>query len=182
MCSSRALTLVILLCMTSFLMFMGRVFWCPAGDLALWSFEIKSQHNSQHILDWYTPSHISHGFIFYFFFQLILPDRYKSYALTGAVFLESSWEVLENSSFIINRYREATLALNYYGDSIANSLADVFWCISGFYIAKKLNFWKTTLLFILFELSTLYFIRDNLILNIIMLIYPLDAIKSWQMS
>ena len=178
---NRNISLMIVLITSLTLYLFGRSFWCPAGDLALWSFDVWSQHNSQHLLDWYTPSHISHGLLFFLFFQWILSENLKVYAFSFAVFLESAWEVLENSDFIINRYREATMALDYFGDSILNSIADIAWCALGFYVASKLKVWQTLLIFVGFELFTLYFIRDNLTLNVIMLIYPIDAIKMWQM-
>jgi hypothetical protein len=162
------------------LLLMGREPWCPAGDFALWSFEVQSQHNSQHLLDWYTPSHISHGLLFFVLLNWLLPQNWKHCAVYIATCLEAGWEILENSPLIIERYRSATMAFDYFGDSVANSVADIAWCVGGFYLAKKLGLWKTLLLFLFFELFTLYCIRDNLTLNVIMLISPIDAIKTWQ--
>ena len=169
--------------LTSLLLYLaGREIWCPAGDLLPWSFDIWSQHNSQHLLDWYTPSHISHGLLFALLLRRVLPGRVLVYGLSLAVLLEASWELLENSDFIINRYREATIAFDYFGDSILNSLSDVLWCMLGYRIAIALPAWKVLSIFLAFELITLVWIRDNLTLNVIMLIWPIEAIKTWQMG
>lgn len=159
----------------------GRNWWCPAGDLSFWSWNVNSQHNSQHLMDWYTPSHISHGLLFALFFRAVLPEKLKSFGFCFAVGLEACWEVLENSNFIIDRYREVTMSFDYRGDSIINSVSDVAWCSLGYVIASKIRMSYTWLLFAFFEIFTLICIRDNLILNIIMLIWPIEAIKHWQM-
>jgi len=160
----------------------GRELWCPAGDLLPWSFDLWSQHNSQHLLDWYTPSHISHGLLFALLFRATRSKRLLRYGLGLAVLLESGWEILENSDFIINRYREATMAFDYFGDSILNSLSDVLWCMLGYRVAVALPAWKVLGIFVAFELITLAFIRDNLTLNVIMLLWPMEAIKAWQVG
>lgn len=167
--------------MSGVLSFFGRAWWCPAGDLHVWSFDVWSQHNSQHLLDWYTPSHISHGLLFCLFFRWALSERLRGYAIVFSAALEASWEVLENSSFIINRYREATIALDYFGDSILNSVSDVAWCTFGFIIAARISTLHTIVIFLAMELLTLACIRDNLTLNVLMLIWPLDVIKEWQL-
>ncbi|MCB0358502.1 MAG: DUF2585 family protein [Bdellovibrionales bacterium] len=159
----------------------GRSLWCPASDWAYWSFDVNSQHNSQHLVDWYTPSHISHGLLFALLFLRVLGWRLAA-AFPAALALEAGWEVLENSTIVIERYRHATLALNYFGDSILNSLADITWCGAGFLIASCLSSRQVFLLFAVFELLTLYLIRDNLTLNVIMLLYPVEAIKEWQLA
>ncbi|MDC0358713.1 DUF2585 family protein [Oligoflexia bacterium] len=168
---------------TSFVLyFLGRSVWCPAGDLMLWSFNVQSQHNSQHLLDWYTPSHISHGLLICLLLRVVGSERLNTFGLSLCVLLESGWEILENTDFIIQRYREATMALDYFGDSVLNSLSDIGWCSLGFLCAARLKAWQVLAIFLFFELFTLAFIRDNLTLNVIMLIYPLDAIKTWQMG
>jgi hypothetical protein len=136
--------------------------------------------NSQHIADWYTPSHIIHGFLFYGLGWLILHSRPPGERLILAVAIEAAWEVLENSPIIIDRYREATIALGYTGDSVINSVADVAWMALGFAFARRVPVWVTVAVAIGFELLTLWIIRDNLTLNIVMLAWPVDAIRLWQ--
>lgn len=162
---------------------MGRHAWCACGDLVPWSWDIWTQHNSQHLLDPYFFTHVLHGVILFWalalFSQRVVPlsDRWR---WTIMIAVESVWEIVENSPLIINRYREATMALGYTGDSIANSIFDVVACVLGYCIAAKTG-WKTSVLVVLaFELGMLVTIRDSLLLNVIMLIYPIEAIKAWQ--
>lgn len=158
----------------------GRVWWCPAGDLWPWSFDIWSQHNSQHIIDPYSFTHILHGIIEFWLIGLIFRRMPMIWRLVLALFLETTWEVVENTSYMINRYREETISLDYFGDSIINSLADIVCCGLGFWIAYKLRFLWSLALFVVTEVVLLLTIRDSLVVNIIMLIYPLEAIKQWQ--
>lgn len=171
---------------------MGRTWWCSCGLAIPWAWDVNSEHNSQHIIDWYSFSHVLHGFIFYWFLRphgplaklcarakVKLPDALLSRLLIAAL-IESAWELAENSPLIIERYRSATIALNYYGDSIVNSLSDLSMCSLGFLLAFRLPVRIIVALAILFELFTLYMIRDNLTLNVIMLLYPVEAIKNWQ--
>ena len=176
------LTLVLLLVMSGVLSSMGRVLWCACGTYWPWSSDIWSTHNSQHVLDPYTFSHILHGVLFYGLFRLILGEGRIAARWLGALTLEISWEVLENSSFIINKYRESTISLDYFGDSVINSVADVVSCMAGYGIAAVVPAAVSVLGFVTTELLLAWFIRDNLILNIIMLVYPLDAIKQWQLG
>jgi len=134
----------------------------------------------QHLADWYTPSHIIHGFLFYLLGWLFLRKNPPGDRLIGAVVIEAAWEILENSPIIIDRYREATIALGYTGDAVINSVADVIWMIVGFAIARRLPVWATIALALAFELLTLIVIRDNLFLNVLMLVSPVDAIRAWQ--
>ena len=157
----------------------GRTPICTCGYVDLWHPAVDSG-NSQHLFDWYTPSHIIHGFLFYGLGWLILRSRAPGERFLLAVAIEAAWEVLENSPIIIDRYREATMALGYSGDTIINSVADVASMALGFAFARRAPVWLTVAIAIGFELLTLAIIRDNLTLNVIMLVSPIDAIKAWQ--
>ena len=168
---------------------MGRVWWCQGGEgydgseAFLWASDIWSMHNSQHLADAYSFSHLLHGLIFAWVIYWIKPLRKQPLAwrLVPAVTLEAAWEIFENTPLIFNRYREATMALGYSGDSIGNSLGDLASCIIGFLIASGVRWYWSLSLFIATELVMLFMIRDNLTLNVIMLIYPIEAIQQWQM-
>ena len=159
---------------------MGRNAICTCGTVKLFVATVHGPGNSQHIADWYTPSHIIHGFLFYLLGWLVLRKTPPGHRLLLAVSIEAAWEVLENSPIIIDRYREATMALGYSGDSVINSAADVCWMILGFGIARRLPVWATVALALGFEALTLIVIRDNLFLNILMLVWPVDGIRLWQ--
>lgn len=145
---------------------------------------MQSSENSQHLSDWYTFSHIIHGFIFYGIGHL-LRKKWPAIFTLGlvvclAILAEGAWEVMENSRTVIDRYREATISYGYEGDSIVNSMADIGWMLAGFLLASRLP-WKVTLtLALLFEVMTAYLIRDNLTLNILMLTAAPEAVKDWQ--
>ena len=162
------------------LLLMGRNPICTCGNVKLWVGETNSSDNSQHIADWYTLSHIIHGFLFYGIFWIVARKLPIGQRLLMAVVVEAAWEIFENTDMVINRYREATIALGYVGDSVLNSVSDILFMVLGFFFAARAPLWLTIVLAIFFELLAGWVIRDNLTLNIVMLLYPLDVIKTWQ--
>ena len=165
---------------------MGRPFISNSGTVKLWHAELVSSENSQHLSDWYSFTHIVHGFLLFFLLWLIskkIPQIRKfSVGFVIAVVMESIWEVIENTNFVIYRYREATIALDYFGDSIINSTADILFMSLGFMMASRLSVLASVSFVAASELMLAIVIRDNLALNILMLIYPIDAIKEWQIG
>ena len=168
----------------------GRIWWCdaePSGDWSPWISDVWTSHCSQHLADPYSITHMSHGLIFWtalfflarWFPRVAVPMRWR---LALSVGVAAAWEIVENTEFVINRYRSVTMSLDYMGDSVANSLGDVLACGLGFLIAQKLG-WKWAMgIFVFTEIVLLFWMRDNLTLNVIMLLWPIDAIKEWQSS
>ncbi|SIQ03887.1 DUF2585 domain-containing protein [Bosea sp. TND4EK4] len=166
------------------LLWMGREAICKCGTIKFWQGIVQSSENSQHIADWYTFSHVIHGFLFYGLFWLIrrltgLPIFF-GLALLLSIVVESAWEIAENSPAVIEHYRSATISLDYYGDSVLNSVSDILSMVIGFLIAWAVPVWLTVTGALAMELIVGWLIRDNLTLNVIMLLWPMDWIKTWQ--
>lgn len=159
---------------------MGRSLWCRCGQPVPWSFDIWSEHNSQHLFDPYSFTHFQHGLVF---FALLWPLSSRAGLLVRfaiATLLEGAWEIFENTDRVIEHYRESTISLDYYGDSILNSVSDVLMCALGFLLSHRSPWWLVLGLFVGIEVTLVLTIRDSLLLNVLMLLAPLDAVKSWQ--
>ena len=169
--------------MVALLYLMGRLWWCKLGDYSVYVNQAwNSSHTSQHFLDPYTFTHVLHGVLFFWLAGLLFAKLSATWQFLIAVLTEAAWEVLENTNYTIEKYRENTASLDYFGDSILNSVGDLAACAFGFWIAVKLGWWKSLIFFLLIEIFLLLWIRDGLLLNILMLVYPLDAVKNWQIS
>jgi len=173
-------TLLVFLGALVTLYMMGRNLICPCGEIKIWYSGDDSGQGSQHLFDWYSPSHLIHGFLFFGFLWLVARRLSVGWRLLIATIVEVSWEVLENTETVINRYREFTVSGEYWGDAVINSAADVAMMFVGFWLALRLPIWVSLLIIVGFEVLTTWLIRDGLTLNIIMLVAPSDAILNWQ--
>ena len=161
---------------------MGQVAICKCGYVKAWHGVVYSAENSQHLSDWYTFSHVIHGVAFYAILRFIGRDWPLGLRFVLALALEGAWEVFENTDMVINRYRAVTISLDYYGDSVINSASDIVAMVVGFAVARKLPVWASLALVVGMEAFVAYFVRDNLTLNIIMLLYPLEWLRQWQLG
>jgi hypothetical protein len=162
------------------LLAMGREPICKCGSIKLWHGVVVSSENSQHITDWYTPSHIVHGLLFYGALHLLAGRLGLLPRAVIATVVEAAWEIAENTEAVIQRYREATIALDYFGDSVLNSVSDIAAMWLGFALAARLPVWASVALALVLEAGVALMIRDNLTLNVLMLLWPLDSVKAWQ--
>jgi hypothetical protein len=159
----------------------GRLLFCACGEFQLWVGDTCSSRNSQQLFDPYSFTHILHGFLLFWLVVVAFRNLAPQWKLTLAAFLEALWEVLENTNFVIDRYREQTAALGYTGDTVVNSIGDLFCAIAGFMIARQLGWRRSVIAFLLIEVILFFWIRDSLLLQMLMLIYPVNALKLWQM-
>ena len=159
----------------------GRLWFCACGHIQLWSGQICSANNSQHFLDPYSFTHVLHGFLFCWLIVWLWPRLNVNWQLWLAIAVEGCWEVFENTNFIIDRYRSETAALGYTGDTVVNSFGDILCCLIGFLVARRLGLRRSLVVFAVLELVLIVWIKDSLVLEILTLIVPLNAVRSWQM-
>ena len=161
---------------------MGRPWWCQAGDLTPWSVQVQSRHNSQHLIDAYSVTHAMHGLLFYWALWLTLGSFAGPTTRAGiALGIETTWEIVENTNAMIERYRATTISLDYYGDSVVNSVTDILAMAFGFWLVSRLRIRASIALMVAIDVALLILVRDSLAVNIIMLIHPVDAIRQWQL-
>jgi hypothetical protein len=158
----------------------GRLWVCACGTIHLWSGQICSANNSQHFLDPYSFTHVLHGFLFFWMIAWLLRRLNPNWQLALAVVVESAWEVFENTNFIIDRYRSETAALGYNGDTVVNSFGDILCCLVGFIVARRLGLGRSLVVFAVLEMILIVWIKDSLLLEILMLVIPIDALRAWQ--
>ena len=172
---------MVLLLMIVLLRAQGRLLLCACGHFEIWTSDTCSSNNSQQLFDPYSFTHVLHGFLFFYLVVLVFSRLRRGWQLVLALALEAAWEVFENSSFVIDRYRTATAALGYQGDTVVNSIGDLACALIGFLIARQVGIRGSLILFVLLELILVFWIHDSLLLQILMLIWPIETLKSWQM-
>lgn len=177
---SPILTLAVLFTTVFSLRGLGRRWWCASGDLTPWTSDAWSRHTSQHLFDPYSFTHVLHGLVLYGLLSWGLPKLAGRWRFLLTLALEAIWEVFENTNYIIDRYRATTAAIGYEGDSIWNSLGDITACAAGFLIAMRLGLRRSAIVFVAVELVLLFWVRDSLVLNIVLLLYPIETLKIWQ--
>jgi hypothetical protein len=173
-------TVAILVAHVGLLRAEGRRWWCACGQPNLWTADARGPHNSQHLFDPYSFSHVSHGVLFFGLLWLVARRLPVGWRFCLAVALEVAWEVAENSDAVIDRFRTGTAAVGYRGDTVANSVGDVLSCMVGFVLARWLGLWWSVALVVVIEAALLIWIRDNLVLDVVMLVHPVEAIRAWQ--
>lgn len=166
--------------MATVLFAMGRRAWCACGGWSPVSFDTWSAHNSQHLLDAYSFTHFQHGLVFFLALSVLGRDRWPGQRLVVAAVVEGAWEILENTPMVIEHYRATTISLEYFGDSVANSLSDLGCCLAGYLVAARLRWWGTVAVFVAIELTLVLTLRDSLLLNVLMLLWPVEAVRTWQ--
>lgn len=172
--------LILVAASAALLLAMGRPPICTCGTIEFWVSQGDSPKTSQMLADWYSPSHVIHGFLFYGFLWLAARNQPIEQRFLVALVAEIAWEVLENTDWAINRYREATIAIGYTGDSVLNTMSDIAMMALGFWLARKLSVRMIVVAAIALELAALVAVRDNLMLNVWMFVFPTEAIRSWQ--
>lgn len=180
--SAAAAAAVLVAAAAGILLWLGRPAICTCGSIALWVGSVDSATTSQMLADWYSLSHVVHGFLFYAVLWLVARRWPLGRRFVVAVAIEAAWEIVENTPMIIDRYREATIALGYTGDSVINSLSDMVMMMAGFWLAARLPLWGSLTAVLLLEAIPLLVVRDNLLLNVWMLVAPSEAIREWQAS
>lgn len=174
-------TALVSLAMIGLLRAEGRMILCACGHFAVWVSDWCSSNTSQQLFDPYSFTHVLHGFLFFWLLALLFKRMPRAWQFLLALLLESAWEIFENTSFVINKYRTETAALGYQGDTIVNSLGDLACALIGFVIARQLGVRRSLIVFVVIEAILIFWIHDSLLLQILMLIRPVEAIKLWQM-
>jgi hypothetical protein len=163
------------------LRFEGRLLICSCNRILIWVGEICSSNNSQQLLDPYSFTHILHGFLLFWIITLLFRRLGPEWQISLALVCEAGWEVFENTPYVIDRYRTETAALGYQGDTVLNSLGDLMCAFIGILIARQLGFRRSVIVFLILEIILIYTIHDSLLLEILMLVRPIAAIKQWQL-
>ncbi len=176
------LSLLVLAASASWLLLDGRQAFPSSGHVQLWYDDPWGPEGSQHLFDWYSPSHLIHGILFYAALWLVVPRLALRWRFLLAVVVECAWELVENSDAVIERYRTATASKDYLGDSVLNSVMDVLCMAVGFWLARRLPVWASVALVLGFEALTTWLIRDGLALNVLMLLWPVEAVRDWQVG